>query len=313
LRIWPLYFAVLAFAYFAYPALQTALGSSEQFESGSAWCYWAFLSNFDVMKMARGEGLIITNVTWSVAIEEQFYLFWPLCFLLVPRRWYRFIFPAFMLLALVFRACHLDEPRVLYFHTLSAIGDLALGGGLAYLSLRCPTFLTLVQRLPRWLTVVVYVVGLLLIVYADVWTTWPGLKLFSRLILGCFFGFVIVEQNFAVRSPFKMASLPWATLWGQHTYGLYLLHTIPILCLLLTCRALDFDTSHLAVVLVAGALALPLSLGLAYASYRWYEQPFLRLKDRFKPRKRVAQSVPQTERDVVESPRLIPALAEGAD
>jgi peptidoglycan/LPS O-acetylase OafA/YrhL len=76
LRIWPLYYSLIVFMFVVVPLL-SASEARTIFETSSPW--WAFpmfLQNFlirPVSTMAAGP----LAVTWSLAIEEQFYLIWP--------------------------------------------------------------------------------------------------------------------------------------------------------------------------------------------------------------------------------------------
>src|SRR5262249_15856566 len=80
LRIWPLYYLVIAFGFLCYPLLKSVFGFSSYIETGNSLYYMFFLSNFDVINLGHwlgnGRGAMSTNITWSVAIEEQFYLLW---------------------------------------------------------------------------------------------------------------------------------------------------------------------------------------------------------------------------------------------
>jgi peptidoglycan/LPS O-acetylase OafA/YrhL len=72
LRIWPLYFAFVAFAFGIAPLLFSALARQDH---NLLPLYLLYLQNF-----AQAEGLAgpaILGVTWSLAIEEQFYFVWP--------------------------------------------------------------------------------------------------------------------------------------------------------------------------------------------------------------------------------------------
>jgi peptidoglycan/LPS O-acetylase OafA/YrhL len=63
---------------------------------------------------------------------------------------------------------------------------------------------------------------------------------------------------------------------GKISYGLYMLHFVGLLFML--------DLLHPLwgwKLLATKALGLALTVLLAWASYRWVESPFLRLKDRF--------------------------------
>ncbi|MEM7655160.1 MAG: acyltransferase [Bacteroidota bacterium] len=75
LRIFPLYYAVLLITY----AFNDGV-VRESFPWNAA-----YLSNFYIMQ--RGEWPGIVSHFWSLAVEEQFYLIWPLAILLTPRTW----------------------------------------------------------------------------------------------------------------------------------------------------------------------------------------------------------------------------------
>ncbi|RUX02716.1 acyltransferase, partial [Mesorhizobium sp. M2A.F.Ca.ET.037.01.1.1] len=74
LRIFPPYFAVLALAWFA----------SEQSRPSLAW-HALYLSNFWYARQNDWTPWLLCHF-WSLSIEEQFYLAWPLIVLLAPRR-----------------------------------------------------------------------------------------------------------------------------------------------------------------------------------------------------------------------------------
>ena len=77
LRIWPLYYSVLLFMFVIVPFLRPSEAHAV-FEARSSpwWAFPVFLQNFLVSIPAMATGPL--GVTWSLAVEEQFYLFWPL-------------------------------------------------------------------------------------------------------------------------------------------------------------------------------------------------------------------------------------------
>jgi peptidoglycan/LPS O-acetylase OafA/YrhL len=113
LRIFPVYYAFLAYIFILRKA---------QVPSG-AWWYWTYLTN--VMFARVGWTPSIEPHLWSLAVEEQFYLFWPAAISLIRRSWLRPICWALIVLstglrivvaqhwgwtpAYVLTVCRLDE------------------------------------------------------------------------------------------------------------------------------------------------------------------------------------------------------------
>ena len=76
LRIWPLYYSLLIFMFVIVPHARPAEAHAIFERSAPWWAYPFFLQNFLVAIPQQAAGAL--GVTWSLAIEEQFYLVWPL-------------------------------------------------------------------------------------------------------------------------------------------------------------------------------------------------------------------------------------------
>ena len=100
LRIWPIYYVLLLFTFGLLPVVAPALKHAI-FERSHPWQSFPF---FVQNLMANGQGAFDTvRVTWSLAIEEQFYLAWPVIIWLAPRRMLKPLAVSAVLLSLFVR------------------------------------------------------------------------------------------------------------------------------------------------------------------------------------------------------------------
>ena len=84
LRIWPLYYFVLVLGFFILPHIPffNVPGQSESLEENfwiNLTCYALILPNL-ALAFFTGKGGAVPNIgqSWSIGVEEQFYLIWPL-------------------------------------------------------------------------------------------------------------------------------------------------------------------------------------------------------------------------------------------
>lgn len=276
LRIWPLFYLVVTFGLVIYPSLKTALGG-EEFPVMHPWTYLVFLNNFDFMK--NGAPAMI-SILWSVAIEEQFYLCWPLILSRVPLKKFPWVFIIIMVGSIVFRSFHAGEERVLQFHTLAVIGDMALGGLLAYCMVFSDRFKKFIEYLPRWSIVLIYVAAMAgLFFRKEIFA--GNMMVIERPLLALIFGMIILEQNFSKHSLWKVGSFKNASKLGIYTYGLYCIHVGAMTFTEIIFDKTGLDMKNPVVLLLIGLIAFFITIGLALLSYHFFEKKFLKLKDRF--------------------------------
>jgi peptidoglycan/LPS O-acetylase OafA/YrhL len=215
-----------------------------------------------------------------VAIEEQFYLTWPLLFRFVPSRRYPFLFLGVIGGSLAFRLANAAHREVLYFHSASVISDMAIGGLAAHFWRRCPRFRAAITHLPRAAVLAGYAGGGML--FLGPWL-WAGAYYdpVQRVAVALFFAFVVLEQNFCSHSICKVSRLAWMTRLGRYTYGLYLLHAIVITILDRALFTAGIAPTSMWYGAVLGPVGLAASIGFAAFSYQAFEKRFLRLKSRF--------------------------------
>jgi len=284
LRIWPLFFAVIFFGFVLFPFLNNLAGNSS-YPCGTLWTYMIFINNFDFMHMNL-QGLDCFNpfifTTWSIAVEEQFYFGWPLLFLLVPRRFYHFIFPVVLLVSFGFRHHYHDSRNHLLYHTMCVLGDFAAGGWAAYIAMVYPKWLHPFKKLKNHWRVLMYA-SMPLIMFGRVWLfPWDPFSAYIHIIFISFFVFMIIDQNYNEHSAVKFSNLKRISWWGRYTYGLYLLAPVAFLLVAKPMMKVPMIRSNFLVFLpVMMLISLVILKIMAYISYEYFEVYFLKLKKRF--------------------------------
>lgn len=284
LRIWPLFFLCVAIGFVVIPPLKAWSGGVYN-EVAQPLYYIFFVNNFDYINSwpALPDALILI-VLWSVAVEEQFYVVWPLVVRFIHNRYLPWTFVAVIAGSLLFRAWHTGagerDYAVRQFHTLAVIGDMAVGGLLAYGCLFHNRFLAAVTNMPRASILFIYAGSFAILFFREELFAAPWALVVERLVIAFFFGMVILEQNFAQHSLFKFSRWQTFSRAGIYTYGLYCLHFFVISSVQGVADKLGFTKSPgISIALAAGALAL--TIGAAWVTYHYFELPFLKKKDRF--------------------------------
>lgn len=277
LRIWPLYYAVVITGFLIFPVFGSG---PDSIPHADIRYYLVFASNYDTIN--QGLPSRVLGVLWSIAVEEQFYLVWPILLTLFSQRTYIRLFSLIIFGSLVYRALHQQQGLVLAFGTLSVISDMAAGALLAHTIRSKPQLRNSLANLSRVRISLLYLAGLCLICTRhDLIGRFPALAVPERVVLSTFFAFIIAEQNWSTNSPLKFSQLQVLSSLGKITFGLYCLHFFGILCAIQVAGRLGLGDTWWRLLLLETPIGLGISVLLAAVCYRFYEKPFLRIKERF--------------------------------
>jgi len=277
LRIWPLYFFCVVYGFIITPYLRTLMGQSPV-ENASPVLSSMFLNNFDRIWNGPPQSAVL-GVLWSIAVEEQFYLLWPVLLLLIPQKHVQWIFFIIIAASVIFRSFVTSE--VGDYHTLGVISDMAIGGFAAWLSLKNQFFEKLFLKIPKAWTILFYAVTALLIVFWYHVFTLPVLIVLRRVIMASCFAWIILEQNYNPNSLFKISNFKIISRLGKYTYALYCLHPIGISVTVLALRYLGLNQQAWQIIFIQIPVSLLVSILLSYVSYHAFEKHFLKLKEKF--------------------------------
>ncbi len=219
---------------------------------------------------------------WSLAVEEQFYLLWPLALIalmLVPLRFLRVaILVLLAVVSAVAMALLAGDPAldpaaasVVYLSTLTHGFGLVLGAALA-LAKEPLANRASVSRVPAWLADVAAALAIAgLIALAATLSIDSALTYRGGLVAAVLLTAVVIACAAHPRgSTAAILDAPLARWVGERSYGLYLWHW-PVLILLGAALPLVDRAGSEAWLL--GLAALVISLALAALSYRFLEQP----------------------------------------
>jgi peptidoglycan/LPS O-acetylase OafA/YrhL len=280
LRIIPPYVAFLALL----GALLTtgvvgAAGDFEQFRRALPWL--ATFTNNIRLTIDGGFGVVrgLAGHLWSVAVEEQFYLAWPLLLLTVPRRRTMQLVVAAIVGAFAFR-CVLEltgAPHGAAFWLMpSRMDALAIGAGVAVWerdrglaqSVRGPSA-------ALWCAAL----AVLLVLVTAVYRLSPvAIRTAELSLVPLAFGaLLVVALRTSADAPLRrLLEMRWLRATGTYSYAIYLFHMLafPTVAHMGAGRSL---TAHLCIA--AGAIVA--SVALARVSWWLVEAPALAYKDRF--------------------------------
>lgn len=286
LRIWPLYYFVVLVGFVVVPFVQTKLGQPTP-EKSNVLYYLAFLGNFDVKPTSA-----VLGILWSIAVEEQFYLVWPIIFRIVPARFYYLLFP--VIIAVSIPTQFLPYPKsgsLIYSSPFVCMADLAMGAWCAYGVFVSPKFREWLRSLSREVIVGVYLVGIVYIFSMYRLNEMSVIfSVFSRALLSLFFGFVILEQNYSDHSFYKVSRFKTVSTLGLYTYSLYMLH---FMCVYVVNKVLDIlhlNTHMYQVIFLQTLISFAVSIVVAWLSFNYLEKYFLTLKHKFSAKKAMVVS-----------------------
>ena len=279
LRIWSLFYSCVFFGFVIFPKLKLLLGQIPN-ETATPFFYLTFLNNFDFLIKGIPDSSIL-GVLWSVAIEEQFYLVWPIIIFIFPIHKLWIPFSIIVLVNLIFRAYY-DTFLIHEHHTISCIGDMTIGAIGAWLINISENFKKQIETLSKSKIAAIYFIFITLFFFRqELLFSHYGIRIFERMIFALIILLIILEQTFSHNSFFKMSNFKTISKLGGITYGLYCLHFVGILITISITKKLALNTHLWQVFLLDTSIALLLTIIISKISYTYFESPFLKLKDKY--------------------------------
>jgi peptidoglycan/LPS O-acetylase OafA/YrhL len=285
LRIFPLYYLSLVIFLFLIPAFSPFISSILQLDYASLhqlW-YWLYGSNWLLSLKdgwMHGAGI---NHFWSLSIEEQFYLFWPLLIALFRKKSFLTLCLSTIVLSMMVRIvlffCNVSHPA-LYMLTITRADALALGGCIAVM-IRNEAGIRVLSRIAPYMFF-----GMLLIIAVGVYlfgSINPYTNFFSSI------GYTFVDMMYASLivlglSDFlffrKLLSTSVLRFFGKYSYSMYIFHhPVVIICFGLSGQLLP---GGIWTRLLVSTLSILITILISLLTWNAFEAKFLRLKKKIR-------------------------------
>lgn len=271
LRIWPLYFTFIAITALIVPSILP----EDQFGSIYIVSFALFFGNW--ICATSGLPVSVASPLWSISVEEQFYLGWPLLLWGFGMNRIKQLALGMLVFAVATRIflaiSGVTHPGV-WCNTFARLDPIALGALLAFvLNGRAPQLKTAVRVLlfgaavVSWLLVAKYL-------------SHDGPTSIATYAFSALASVAVLLAVLKSDTPLlQVAPFTWLVYLGRISYGLYVFH---LLALALTAKLMFIPALGVQLNFEMRLLfAFLLTVAMAALSYRWLELPFLRLKKRF--------------------------------
>ncbi len=303
LRIFPLYYAILFAWLVVVPVLARAPALGIQAKAHGIW-YWLYLSNW---VNPFGIGVDGLGHFWSLAVEEQFYLVWPLLVAMLAWRRLGALCSILLVVTPMFRFFLIatDAPVLAPYEFLTARWDALAAGALLALAFRDDEWRALANVLMPRLTIAALAgTALLLATTKSLGPSIPAVVVVGQSLVIALSAVLVhsaasIPASHASRNEAHDRDRPRMTgvgrllhtralrFLGKYSYGIYVFH-LPIHFIVMG-RIAPFVTRggtgasfvRLSLYIVGASLA---SIAAALTSWRLLEAPCLALKERLAPR-----------------------------
>ncbi|MBI2269182.1 MAG: acyltransferase [Bacteroidetes bacterium] len=274
LRIFPIYYLTLLLLFI--------FRRSFDYNFNESWLYLlTYTTNFYFIKIQQWDGVI--SHLWSLAIEEQYYLLFPLTILFTSKKYLPYVIATFIITGFASQLL-LSDIKMKDQFTITCFDAFGLGAILAWQYAYLPDKTRIVNRYLMFgaiVSLVLFVIGL----EKQMWPFIPLRTLVSIITL-----FIISyilkyqESSNPLMSLFKNRALVFI---GKISYGMYLYH--PIFPIVIQLKFFDsyinpfipdvfYSNNKTAIVFVENFLILT---AISYLSYIIIEKYFLHLKNKY--------------------------------
>lgn len=274
LRIWPLYFIIIALSFFILPHIaifnigELTASLKENFVL-KLFCYVFFLPN---LALAIFPIIPFASQLWSVGYEEQFYLIWPVLIKKIKNKKVIFItiISAFIILKILvytlLKSFLIHKNlfnSVEFFFKMPSIDCMAIGAWFGYLLFKKSEILKLMYH--KYLQIVVYITLFILTLYG-VFVPFLNTQVYAIL-----FGIIILNLSSNPNSVLNLEN-KITNFLGKISYGIYMYHAIVIVFVLKS-----FSLYNIHNLFLENLFSISITVVISSLSYKYIEVKIIKL------------------------------------
>ena len=275
LRIWPLYYLIIFLGFLIFPHIDflNIPGKSQLIDTGNfiqVSLFTFFLANFGFILFGN---LPFIDQTWSIGVEEQFYLIWPLIIKFFDKTLFFLITVIFTILILKIILFNLNY--YLLFRILDHLrfGCMSIGGIFAFsLFHKKNIFLKIVfNKYIQFISIFI----LLIMLYKGYTFKYIHHELYS-----IFFAIIIINISSNKNTIVSLQNSVIDYL-GKISYGIYMYHNIFVVISIKILIVNNFSSESIQFHIYSYLITFSLTIIFSAISYEVYEKYFIQKKSKF--------------------------------
>lgn len=284
LRIWPMYYLVVLLGFLVLPHIHVIDNPylNKFLDSNFAPNFTLYLLFLPNLAFAAYAAVPHIGQTWSIGVEEQFYLLWPLIVKYSKNvlRALLMVIGILVVLKVIVLVLYRQMPDnttikiIKPFLAMTKMESMAIGGIGAY-------FLFKGNEKIKWLMNNGIMISSLIIIVLLVYFTPPVIQDAIYLVYSVLFLVIILNVSSNPNSILKLENRAFKML-GNISYGIYMYHLIVIAFVFagLNYIGMQIDDSFMSQLIVYTS-TIVLTVFVSVLSYSYFEKPFLNLKHKF--------------------------------
>ncbi len=267
LRIWPIYFLIIAITPFLIYWLKLA--------PPDYMAQLFFYGNFNIIQSELWQFPFAHF--WSIALEEQFYFVWPFIIAFIPKKRLLSVFGALILVSIlsrlyVFNYC--PNSWNIYLNTVCRMDTIVIGALCAFLYHQYNFRI----KLNNVIVVITIITFLTLLITTKV-NSWANLSesLFKKYIYLIPFGLLVLQFIQKKKSKTSTRVFTLISYLGKISYGIYMFHNVLIIIIIQKILLNNEIYSEWIFLMIYFILTIVISTIV----FEGFEKKFLRLKKHF--------------------------------